>query len=180
LYKRQNAKAQENGITDPKKTEELMTIRDLAFTMIHEDVHMKQYGPQEIPYYENDAYETAISEMRRVIKDDMQEMLDTELPGEQDKLNALIEDLEISKSVYKEKIDSMQSDAIANRKVDPEKFLTSQTDMETLIQDADTLIQKTNTVTQEIAGTTDTEENIPAKEYTPRTLSPPAKWLLGN
>jgi hypothetical protein len=139
------AKAKENGFVDTEKAnlhEGKKTIRDLAFTLVHEDVHMHQTTPMEFPSWENPAYETAISEMRRVIKDDMQQILDTEFSSERDKINELIEDLEISKEVYKEKIDSMQNDAISKGKVDPEEFKTTKADMDELTGEADKLIKE--------------------------------------
>jgi len=148
-YRERAAKFQESG--DPDKEETSLrnarqAIRDMAFTLIHEDVHMGQYAPQQIPKDENPAYETTIREERRVINEDMQEIREIQgrgakLPGDQDRLNELIEDLKISRNVYQEHINSMQSDVIETEIVDPEKFKTSKADMDKLYEEAGDLIK---------------------------------------
>ncbi|RQW77428.1 MAG: hypothetical protein EHM14_14395, partial [Methanothrix sp.] len=146
-------KFHEKGDTDKEKIriqEAQQAIRDMALTLMHEDVHMSQYAPQEIPTDENPAYETTIREARRIINEDMQKILEildrgAKLPGDKDRLNELIEDLLISTKVYQEKINSMQGEAIAEGKVDPEKFKTAQADMLKLVKDANDLIKGANT-----------------------------------
>jgi hypothetical protein len=131
------------------------TIRDLTYTLIHEDVHMNQFWPDQVPKDEDPAYERQISEMRRVITEDMQKIreiqgLGAQLPGDQDKLNELIDDLKISIESYRESINSMQgpNDVIKKGKVTPETFKTSQADMDKLVEEAEDLI-KSVTVQEE-------------------------------
>jgi len=63
-YKEVADKAHEKG-NFAKEEEYLrlmkLTVRSMAFTWIHEDVHMGQYFPDEKPEWENQAYETQIS-----------------------------------------------------------------------------------------------------------------------
>jgi hypothetical protein len=141
-------KAQETGKSNKEKEklqEYQRIIRDMAFTMVHEDKHMEQWGPDETPYYEDDAYATAIDFMRQVINSDMQKirdiLSDPQRPGNQDKLNVLILNLDDSREVYKAKIDSMQADAIKNKKVTPSKFENAQTNMEKLYEESGDLIK---------------------------------------
>jgi len=122
------------------------TIRDLAFVLIHEDVHMNQTYPNHKPEYEDKAYEKQISEMRRVINEDMQKIREiqasgTKLPGDRDKLNELIEDLKVSKESYSGTVDSMQGDVIKDGIVTREKFKTSKADMDKLVEEASDLIK---------------------------------------
>jgi hypothetical protein len=107
---------------------------------------MGQLVPQEKPSWEDEAYETGIRVMRDVINDEMQKIREIQQrevkqPGDPDKLNELIRDLKASKLAYQGKVDSMQSDAIAQKKVTPEKFSTSKKDMDELRNAADILIK---------------------------------------
>ena len=136
---------------DSAKVEEyhnkaMYIIRSAAFAIIHEDVHMNQWYPRQIAEDEDPAYENQINEERRVINEDMQKIRDIQgrgsnLPGDQDKLNELINDLKISSEVYQDDINSMQSDAIAPGYVTSDKFKTSKADMMKLVKEAGDLIK---------------------------------------
>ncbi len=151
MVKKRADKYNEKGDYDKEERalhEMRKTIRDLTYTLIHEDVHMNQFWPDEVPKDEDPAYERQISEMRRVITEDMQKIreiqgLGAQLPGDQDKLNELIEDLNISIVSYQESINSMQgaNDVIKTGKVTPETFKTSQADMDELVKEAGDLIK---------------------------------------
>jgi tetratricopeptide (TPR) repeat protein len=137
---------QQQEVNNWGKSKDMASIRSMAFTLIHEDVHMGQYLPDQVPEYENEAYETQISEERRVINEDMQKIREIQgrganLPGDQDKLNELIEDLKVSRDVYVENTQAFEPEVIAKGYVDPERFKTTVSDMKTLAEEAGDLIK---------------------------------------
>jgi hypothetical protein len=122
------------------------SIRSMAILMIHENIHMGQYLPDEVPEYENPAYEKQISEVRRVIKEDMQKIQEihdrgANRPGDQDKLNEFIEDLKISIEAYKEGTQAIEQEVIAPGIVDRERFKTTIEDMNKLVKEVEDLIK---------------------------------------
>lgn len=131
-------------------------IRSAAYTMIHEEVHMGQHNPLQTTGDEDPAYYAAIIEAQRVINEDMQkiqEILDKEerLPGDQDKLNELMQDLNINCRAYKIMINDLQQAVDESQgsllnwlypKVIPEYFKNATSDMDRLTQEAKDLIDR--------------------------------------
>jgi tetratricopeptide (TPR) repeat protein len=137
---------QQQEVNNWGKSKDMASIRSMAFTLIHEDVHMNQYLPDEVPEDENEAYETQIREERRVINEDMQKIREIQgrganLPGDQDKLNELIEDLKVSCNVYVLNTQAFEPEVIAKGYVDPERFKTTVSDMTKLVKEARDLIK---------------------------------------
>jgi len=157
--KNEAAQFRDKGNSKGEKRDEenaQILIRSASLTMIHEEVHMGQHNPLQIPMDEDPAYEAQISEARRIINEDMreiQEILDKKerLPSDQDRLNELIQDLKISRRAYMDMINSFQQDVIdyskenyLKAKVTPEKFENATPDMLKLAQEAQNLINRAN------------------------------------
>lgn len=156
--KHQFDQAHKKGYSEKEKDAALdlkKTIRDATLTLIHEDVHMGQENPGQYPNDEDPAYETQIHETRRVIKEDMQkiqEILDrgAKLPGDQARLDDLIQDLKASKKSYNETINCLLEIVEKSKAkwieefgyVTPSKFKTAKADRDQLIKEADDLIMR--------------------------------------
>lgn len=131
-------------------------IRSAAYTMIHEEVHMGQHNPLQTTGDEDPAYYAAIIEAQRIINEDMkkiQEILDKEErePGDQDRLNELMQDLNINCRAYKIMINDLQQAVDESQgsllnwlypKVTPEYFKYATSDMDRLTQEAKDLINR--------------------------------------
>jgi hypothetical protein len=144
-----NSKGEKNAIADLE-----FTIRDVALTLIHEDVHMGQHNPLQYPTDEDPAYETQIRETKRIINEDMQEIQEildrgAKLPGDQARLNELIQDLKASKMSYNGTINDLQTMIEKSKEapiailgiVDPTKFETAESDRKKLVKEANDLIK---------------------------------------
>ena len=156
LYKEQAVKFRDRGNLKKEekwKDDEQVLIRGAAYTMIHEEVHMGQHNPKWSPGDEDPAYYAAINEARGTIKEDMQkiqEILDKKerLPGDQYRLNELLQDLKISRRAYMVMIGSFQQvideskEAWLYPKVTPENFENAISDMNTLEKEAQDLINR--------------------------------------
>lgn len=149
------ARYQEKGNSQKvveKDTEAQVMIRSASLTMIHEEIHMGQDFPLQIPSFEDPAYEEQISQARWQIKEDMrkiQEILDgrDRLPGDQEKLNELVQDLLISRRAYMDMIGSFQDVIDKSRNswhpiVTAEKFENATSDMVKLTKEAQDLINR--------------------------------------
>lgn len=131
-------------------------IRSAAYTMIHEEVHMGQHNPWQAPGDEDPAYDAAIIEARRTINEDMQkiqEILEKKdrQPADQDRLNELMQDLNINCRAYKIMINDLQQALDESKgsllnwlypKVTPEYFKNATSDMDRLTQEAKDLIDR--------------------------------------
>jgi hypothetical protein len=128
---------------------EKMSSLGMAFSLIHEDVHMGRYLPDQTPEYENEAYEAQISEERNLINENMQKIREihdrgANLPGDQDKLTELITDLTVSCNVYEVYTQNMEAEVIAKGYVDRDRFKTAVADMEKLVKEGRELIKSIN------------------------------------
>jgi len=114
----------------------------MAFTMIHEMVHMTQYCPAQTPKYEDPAYTRQFAESKRVIEDfkkRIEHIMNNKMKNKDDadKLEWLVKNTKMVLDDYNVSVNSMlgKEGVIEKGKVTRDKFKDTKKDKDAVVSD---------------------------------------------